>query len=85
MRDFLFLENCCSKLLKETCVCAARRRTAGQLKASLQCTHREHERCETPKSLRASEDVVRASNTGMIRYLMTFLMMGFGKDHSSHK
>lgn len=80
------MENYCCKLLKKTCDSAAQHGTAGELKASRsQATHKEHERCETPKSLRVFEDVVRASDTGMIRYLMTFLMKGFGKDHSSHK
>lgn len=65
---------------------AAQRGAAGELKASRsQAAHREHERWETPKTLRVFDDVVRASNTGTIQYLMTFLMKGFDKDHSSHK
>lgn len=85
-RDFLFLENCCCKLLKETCFSAAQCGTAGELEASRsKFALRKHERCETRESLRVYEDVVRYKNTKMIRYLMTFLMKGFDKDHSSHK
>lgn len=36
-------------------------------------SHREHVRCE---SLRVLEDVVRAIDTEMVRYLVTFLMKG---------
>lgn len=85
-RDFLFLENCCCKFFKSMCGSLF---SMEQLGSSRPLAHKPLiGNMKDVKHLKASEcfeDVVRASNTGMISYLMTFLIKGSDKDHSSHK